>query len=450
MQGGQIWSLISGIGGVATASAAFALFASTLSWRKYFFCHFEYGDLIEYSSVKAYCIYCKNYSAMLFYLFDKPKKMKKVLLSLLALTAFQPIGLAQAPSAKNKDASLAGNYYKYFTGTIAGQPVTAQIQSVNGKLSGSYEYEKYPGPLMLTYINNQAAGDSIILGEDVDEDASQKNYPIWKYTFANDRISGTWYSADRKKTYPIAMKESYPQGVMRFTYRYSDTTAAAFPGKENTPSCEIEYAYPVAAKGNAPVCWLNKKIKSLLGIDTTSSFKQGVEKAEKNYIENYLENIGPDSGEDKSSIGNWQNNTCVSVQYNAGGYVVLNADLYDYSGGAHGNPGSVHFCYDTRNIKELQLADITTADSLTVQHLLEEQFRKDNSLNSADSLTGILFDNYLPPNKNFSFDRTGIYFTYNPYEVAPYVRGIFTVFIPFDKLKGKLNEEFKKRMNIKG
>lgn len=52
------------------------------------------------------------------------------------------------------------------------------------------------------------------------------------------------------------------------------------------------------------------------------------------------------------------------------------------------------------------------------------------------------------PNDNFSFSHQGLVFTYNQYEVAPYVMGIITITIPWDKLKGYIRPEFAERMHL--
>ncbi|MGY0034881.1 RsiV family protein [Pedobacter sp. NJ-S-72] len=62
------------------------------------------------------------------------------------------------------------------------------------------------------------------------------------------------------------------------------------------------------------------------------------------------------------------------------------------------------------------------------------------------SLTTILFEDHLAANKNFFFDKTGISFLYNPYEVASFAQGQIIVSVPYKDLKKYLNPAFVKRM----
>jgi len=91
---------------------------------------------------------------------------------------------------------------------------------------------------------------------------------------------------------------------------------------------------------------------------------------------------------------------------------------------------------------------MVAADSVTMQYLLEGQFRTDKSLRPDDSLNGILFNNYLAPILNFSFNNAGMIFTYNPYEVASFIMGIFSIFIPFERLRKYIVSDFAKRMEL--
>ena len=99
------------------------------------------------------------------------------------------------------------------------------------------------------------------------------------------------------------------------------------------------------------------------------------------------------------------------------------------------------------NHGELKVSDITTADSVTLEHLIESAFRKAHHLARNAHLTHFLLDDYLAANHNFYITDKGIGFLYNPYEVSGY-REIIEVFFPFSEFKGTLTPWFAKRMGL--
>lgn len=344
---------------------------------------------------------------------------------------------------------LAENDYKYFTGTIANMPVVVIIESINGIVSGHYYYEKYRQTIPLTnQPSRQKKGTWHFVEAALGADSS-KSYPVWECTLKNGVLSGTWQNAKRTKSYPIKLKENYPEGVTRFSYQHFDRDCKAFPDWDSSPVAQLNTYFPVALGSQSRIVWLNQQIKLALSFDTSLSFEKGREKWEEKYRADYIENLsGMDSSYLSAAASNWQSNREVFVKYNGNGLVTLGGQYYEYAGGAHGNPAAINICLDVSNKKVLQLSDILRIDSAVLQQLLESRFRRDYNLAPDDSLTQILFDDELLPNKNFGISSSGIYFTYNPYEVAPYVVGIIDIFIPYESLKNYLKEDFKKRMNL--
>ncbi|MET4081735.1 hypothetical protein ABIB40_001684 [Pedobacter sp. UYP30] len=347
-------------------------------------------------------------------------------------------------AAQNK--ALPKSFYKHFSGTIAGQPVSVQLQSIAETVTGSYAYTKHNEPIDLVFRKDSSKVNLLVFSEGLNDDESITGLPIWKCYYRNGKITGKWYNGNRTKTYPILLKEDYPVGVTQFNIITYDTTAVYSPKAKKSSNYDISGAFPVAIDNKAN--WLNTEIKKILDVDTSLSFENALKKMQDSNIADYRENAGYDST-NLNLQTHWDDEKNITVQYNENGYVVLQLEGYEYSGGAHGNPWLANYCFDIVHQRKMVLKDLVTADSLTLQRLLESQFRKDNNLKPTDSLTSILFENNLPPNKNFLFTQSGIEFTYIPYEVAPYVEGILSILIPFEKLKKYLVPEFEKRMKLK-
>ena len=219
-------------------------------------------------------------------------------------------------------------------------------------------------------------------------------------------------------------------------------SAKAFPAKKESPAADISFSF--VKSGND---WLNNNIKAILEFDTALSFTGGYNKYRDTYFSDYKKDITGDIDSSMMQTLNFSRSGNIYVRYNEHDLVILESATYEYAGGAHGNYGSIFYCFDVSARKQLQLSDIISADSITLQHLAEKYFRIQYHVKS-DSLNEVLFENHLAANDNFYFNEKGISFLYNPYEVASYAQGEIVVFIPFSALKKYIQPAFMKRMNI--
>lgn len=236
----------------------------------------------------------------------------------------------------------------------------------------------------------------------------------------------------------------------------------AFKGEPRSPKGVIRLRFPIAVGSSDKGSFVNKEIKKRLTDQSDipgGALMEVAETVMKQYLSGYKTDMAfmlknaPDS---KDSAGNYSpslnfvSNRDISVIYNAHDYVVLQEDVYDYAGGAHGNYGSLYNCLDINNRRQLGLRDILSVDSATLQPIVEKYFREQYELKPNEPLNKILFDDHLPANNNFYVNDTGIGFIYNPYEVAAYAGGKIEVFIPYEAVETYLNPDFAKRVGIKG
>lgn len=369
----------------------------------------------------------------------------KFIISLVLAFSVPNLSFGQS---KTQD-TLSQNFYKYFVGTIAGQPVHAEIWSIGGSLEGRYSYDKYKQNIALNFIAKQSTKKHWVFGEDVNISTPDDSYPIWKCNYQNGIITGTWYSKDRTKKYPIHLKSYQPKGTQLFTYKQVVHDIPYDTLDSKTPSMGVSYTFPVALGNSQKVHWLNQQIKQELGIDDTLSIKEGLQKSFQKGAKEYRHYLSKmDTSFIHSFQGIWGRHIEIHILYNKNGYVQL-SDFYNgYSGGAHPNHAMSNSIYDVKNEIKLSWQDITSIDSLSLQKLIEAQVRKIYGLGSTDSLNKVLLQNYVPPTENFYFDAKGLTFIYNPYQVSSYADGIVQVFIAYEKLKGTLNPAFVKRMHL--
>lgn len=142
--------------------------------------------------------------------------------------------------------------------------------------------------------------------------------------------------------------------------------------------------------------------------------------------------------------------------FNGNSYVSINTtflgkhkDVMMYStvndsyilGAAHGNSNQKLFNYDTEKKKILSIKDIIKPEAVeTVKSIARKNFLKNSSNNKIDPDIARNTEFFL--SENFEFNSDGIIFSYNPYELLPYVFGPQRVFLSYDEIKEYLKPEY--------
>lgn len=116
------------------------------------------------------------------------------------------------------------------------------------------------------------------------------------------------------------------------------------------------------------------------------------------------------------------------VLYSDSTIVSYQRTLYTYAGGAHGMNTKTNYVFNLKTGKLLTEEDLFGKDfERKIQKRLTE---KANILRQQDILPeeDIFYSNSnITPNGNFAITDTSIIYTFNPYEIAPYVYGIIDI-----------------------
>jgi hypothetical protein len=118
-------------------------------------------------------------------------------------------------------------------------------------------------------------------------------------------------------------------------------------------------------------------------------------------------------------------------------------DHYSFTGGAHPNSFRSYHVFDLQTGKEAD-AKKFVSDTVALLKKVESAFRKEEKLDSNVNMEDagyFLTDHQFFIPANYTFTREGVFFYYNPYEIAAYVRGPITFTIPYSELKGIVNKE---------
>jgi len=124
--------------------------------------------------------------------------------------------------------------------------------------------------------------------------------------------------------------------------------------------------------------------------------------------------------------------------------LIYQLDHYAFTGGAHPNSFKSLHIFDGQTGKEKEMKKFVS-DSLALLKKVESTFRKVEKLASDINLEeeGYFLKNnhfFLPA--NYVFTREGVFFYYNPYEIAPYVKGAIQFTIPYAELEGMVRKDF--------
>lgn len=348
-------------------------------------------------------------------------------------------------------------FYKTLEGTIAGKPVVMHFLKHNDQIDANYYYAEKGQTIFLFKDWERDNTDSIYLIEDTNDGNGIS--PKIALHINEDHITGSWQSPNGKVTYPVTLKESSAASALHFTaFNYTDS-AAYLRFKTDTPMLKSSVTMVMAMDDNNPAAWLNNTLKDILdngnnkyaSLTLPGTAQAIVNDAKNGYkaeADSSLVGIEIDPKSSSHYFLNREYTTTGNIIYNGNDYVVISLFNYAYTGGAHGNYGTSMYCFDVKDQKKLNLPDIVTADSVTLQGFLEKYYREQYHMPATTPLDKNLFVKNLAANDNFYFSPRGLGFIYTPYEIASYADGEINVWIPFSALKPYLNPEFAKRMAL--
>jgi len=123
--------------------------------------------------------------------------------------------------------------------------------------------------------------------------------------------------------------------------------------------------------------------------------------------------------------------------------VLYQLDHYAFTGGAHPNSFKSLHVFDGKTGEEKEVKTFV-ADTAALLIKVETAFRKVEKIAKDVNLEeeGYFLKNnqfFLPA--NYIFTRKGVLFYYNPYEIAPYVKGAIEFTIPYGELTGIVKKE---------
>ena len=131
----------------------------------------------------------------------------------------------------------------------------------------------------------------------------------------------------------------------------------------------------------------------------------------------------------------WELNATIKRQTRRGDLLTLRMDRYEYTGGAHGQPGVQYFHWDLARQQKLTLADLLEPGKK--QAFWELARHQHQQWLDKEELDQAFRDSWpFDPTDNVYFGKSGLVLHYNVYHIAPYAMGQPELTIPYEKLDG--------------
>ena len=322
---------------------------------------------------------------------------------------------------------------------------TSLSEDLEPSYAGTYHYHRTGVPILLS--QEVGDGELIVLLENESTDAAGKDTSTgrWEVSFSGDEIKGSWLSPDGKTRLPIALKESYPPGSARIEITslassWSRQRGAKETGEENAVSF-------LQLRGDGmSLDEVNLELRRLALME--AAIDDGEEPAEPpaaaktpaaSMAKVSLEDIEAALKVAEPAEIDWEvpvkssYTSTMSVLMNEGGFLTVEIMDWSYTGGAHGNYGVAHATFDLGTGREIKLADLVNAGyekRWTELGAAELRLQAGVAANAPLSEAG-LFEDKLELTGNWFLTPGGIGFSYSPYEIASYARGIVEFVLPW-------------------
>jgi len=331
--------------------------------------------------------------------------------------------------APGQAAQIPRKFDKSFTGTIgAGLRVRMDLSNDNGTVHGQYFYERIGTPISLdgkifpkgdfelSELNDDGKPTGRFIGTASPRSGGAKTQLA---------LSGTWSSADGKKSLPFSLSEEVIDlgpGL--------DIVSKSIKEDNKKLKYEIDVNYPqISGTAGPGVAAFNREAEALAR-KTVAEFKKGI--------------AGPAPRASDSDTGS-DLSMSYDVRLGTPDLISVSFAIGEYSAGAaHPNGYSVTLNYALKSNQKLVLADLFVAGKPYLQLLSRYSIGKlkgrqadQPDLEWINRGAGPKAENY----KSWNLTSTGLEITFDAYQVAPYVAGPQLVFVPYSELKPLMNPD---------
>lgn len=332
----------------------------------------------------------------------------------LSLLVFTMTAFVTLTIVTNSAAASSQEKRFYFIGTVGPENKVQMELVFDGEdVSGSYYYDKKGIPIGLSG-SYTGKDDAIRISEKGHKGLITGNF---KGSVVSDganfakSIEGTWtdYKGDKKLPFEL-------------------TKVSDFVSSKVTEGDKIESSllYPKFLSDVSGLKMINSEL--------SKNFKTEQKKFLKEAKEFF-------STED--SAGGWQESRSLSIAYYSNSLISLVGEVYSYTGGAHGNTYYISSNYSIKEGKAdlLKLSQLFNSGSDYLK-VLSKYCINDLLLKKAGWIENGEITSFKEDELGvFAITPEGLKFAFAPYAVGPYAQGSFFVTVPFEEIKGIIDQD---------
>lgn len=326
---------------------------------------------------------------------------------------------------------------KHYSGTISTFPVSMDLFFHKDTVFGTYYYDRVGERISLFGKNT----DNYI---ELKENTSDDNFTgVFSFKInADNSFSGQWQSPDGSKKYDFSATEDYLSSCRLSLYKIDYSANLLDNPDLPETTYELYLWLPVTSPSRAGYNNLKNNVIEDIFYGNCNSYDQCIIKMKQEFENN---TAPADTSEiiENPWMYAWEFYAGTSVVLNDNNFLVLSYNTYQYLGGAHGISDYAFINYDLNSGNRVTFDDILNSkyeDELL--DLILQQLDEDDKTDELFSVDEVFVS------KNVGFDKHGVIFMYNVYEITPYVVGPVEVKISYSKLKDYLTDDFKTRMGL--
>lgn len=220
------------------------------------------------------------------------------------------------------------------------------------------------------------------------------------------------------------------------------TKAVTITNEDNAPQCQVSLKVKYVKGDDERAVAINNAIEQRLFMYDSLTMQQAVDSFANFYTSEYQKNIAPLYREDradetKRAWYEYQYEIETDTRRGKDNCLVYIIDLDIYEGGAHGIRQQLVMNFDEKTGKRITYDDLFVEGySYTLRELLLDELKRQTDTNTLDELheKDYLLTMDIYPPQNFILGDDEITFIYNPYEIAPYVKGNTELTLSYSKL----------------
>ncbi len=332
---------------------------------------------------------------------------------------------------------LSEIFYRHYSGKIGDSKIQLNLSKSKENLYGTYFYNNIKQNIYLEgSIDNE---NNIEIHEYVEGNKSTGTFTGKIY---KNKIIGTW--KNESKEFDFKLNEDYSNSI-RFA-NYERTENYKMFGIDSFPqyTIDIETLYPIDKNGK-PIENISKIIFDSFypNRDVNVSAPQIFDNYVNDLIESYKETCENEEDDYETIMMDqfmyqWDYSIDWTITLNDNNLLSISEQSGGYSGGAHGYYSIQLLNIDTKKGKRLSINDIIIEGGKEeLRQIILKKIEEDGRREDLFSIEDVTVT------ENFYLDINGIGFVYNPYEIGPYVVGIFDIYIKFNEIKHLLKPAFK-------